>query len=275
MQIIKKILIFSILVLGGLNVYVINEKFKPQHVASAISEALTEKPMVEPSSGFEEIIRLTNVRADRVQNFSASVIAKSLEGTFKLDLTGDMAYSKDKKLKLELRSLLGRELLIGSNEKEFWFYSKRVSPPVLHYADYSEFSKTRLKNPFNPLMTIESLGFSRIDTTDCVVKEVDDKLILIKNIENTVGEPIVKMSFIDKTNKRPVGILITDTSGTVLASSEILEYENDLPKVVLYSWQEENHAMILEFSNAMTNSSLNEETWSRPSDGEAIDMGKE
>ena len=40
-------------------------------------------------------------------------------------------------------SFLGKETDVGSNEKQFWFWSKRMKPSVLFYSEHENLNKTK------------------------------------------------------------------------------------------------------------------------------------
>jgi hypothetical protein len=70
-------------------------------------------------------------------------------------LTGWLRFQSPRRLRLVLFSAFGKELEMGSNDRQFWFWCKRTKRVALYYAEHGQ--KTRLKAPFNPLFVLRSL----------------------------------------------------------------------------------------------------------------------
>jgi len=252
--------------------------------ASRISSGDTDvrpkliKPAPQDSEAVK-IIRLINSRNEKIKNFVSDNIDVYVSAPFgaTIKLGGDFKYEKDLKLNMNVRSIFGDEFFMGSCPEQFWFWSRHLDPPALYYADHSDFYKTRLKSVFDPLMVMDSIGLKTldIDCKDVAVHDEGDKIVIVRKKLNSIGQPIGHLTVIDKKNKRIAGHMIVEESGQLIATSQIVEYVNDLPKVIFYNWHQEQQIMLVKFKDIKTNVEISSGYWNRPEVKEEIDMGKE
>jgi len=221
-------------------------------------------------------IQIANRRNSQIKNFSCDNIqVKAWQGGVKLKLTASMYYEKDNKFRMITNSVFGKELDIGSNDNQFWFWSKRMRPQALYFADHKDFNKTRLRTPFNPKWMVASLGLDTIDISKCKTVEMKDKLICVSEHTNSIGEPITKMTYVNKLTNRVDGFLLVDKSNQKIASGEVLAWNGDLPQQILYVWFEENTSMLFDLSGQRSNTAIDPRFWQMPNTQPRIDMSKD
>lgn len=267
----KKILGAVIILLSILNGFVVYQKTRPPltnlRPPSAEVNRVSKPPL---------LIQQINQRSAKIRSFMCKDFkVQAWSKGIRVKLVASLYYQKSKKFRLVTKSLLGNEGDFGSNDKMFWFWSKRNKPPALHYAVYEDFYKTRLKTPFDPMFLRETLGLDPVKTSGVRIVEDGGKYMVIEGLKNSVGEPILKWTFVDKEKKRINGLLITDDKGTPVASGEILKYENDLPAQILYQWFEEQTSMLLDFEGQRSNTEIDSGWWALPNITPKIDMGKD
>ena len=198
------------------------------------------------------------------------------EGIFSFSLKGYLRYEKENKFRMIVGSMLAKELDLGSNDQVFWFWSRKNKDPGLFYAKHEDYFKTRLKTPFNPVWIMKSLGIDVINTQDAkIVDEAGKNIMVIQLTKNASGKPIASTTFIDRTTSKIRSIITTDTQGKVLISIEIKEYENNLPRHIVYTWFEENKIMEFKFINPKTGNKSNPKLWEMPNMEQETDMGIE
>jgi len=274
----KNLLSLFLISLTLVTVYVIYVKLNaPLNIQHEFVKPPKQSPAGELSSESIAILETINKRNALIKNFSCTnaKFTVSSDGS-KYNLTGTFYFEANRKLNMRVNSWVGEEFFMGSNDVEFWFWSKRMQPAVLHFAKYRDYSKTRLKSVFNPTVVIESLGFQILNFQKPVtVVDVGEKLCLMEPMVDTLGATIVKMTFVKKNTYKIIGQIISDTNGKAIASSEILAWNGELPKQILYNWHEEKRVMVLDMAEAKTNTQMNEKFWLRPNLRNAIDMGKE
>jgi hypothetical protein len=186
---------------------------------------------------------------------------------------GELYYEPTKRFRFCIRSLMGEEADIGSNDTNFWFWSKRSKEPGLYYAKYEDFNHTRLKTPLNPIWLRGSLGFDPVDVKGAKFSDQGNNFVVVHETRNSIGGKIYSYIFIDKENKRIHGLALSDFKNRLLASCEITYSDNLLSKI-FYSWNEENRSMLIEFQNVQINKELESGLWDMPSKKPQIDMGK-
>lgn len=278
---IKNFLILFIIVMSVITGYVVYLKTKPQPIGFINNNITLPERIKEPKQdeiGLQ-IINEINLKNKEIKNFTCkNIIVYTWYKGLRLKLDGSIDFEKPLNLKMDVKSIVGREFIMGSNDDEFWFCSRRLTPPSLYFAKHADYQKTRLKSAFNPLMIMDSLGFNEINVDKNVaVKQINDdvaKIALIEKTINSIGEPIGHITFIDKNNKRLLGHLVTDDKGSMIASSEILEYKNDLPYQILYTWYEEDQAMLIELPDSEINTDMSKNNWTRPHHKQEINMGE-
>lgn len=188
---------------------------------------------------------------------------------FKLD--GSIYYEKPKNLKFKI----GKEFFIGSNNDEFWYWSKRLKPPALYYAKHEDYYKTLLKPSFSPMTIIESMCIHEIKLNEKMdIQYIDDKIAIVEKSLDTLNRDIVKITFINPKLENIVGQVITDIDGNLMASVEVLKYENNVPQEILYT-HENNQVMLVKLNNVLINQEISKDTWIKPVLDENIDISLE
>lgn len=233
----------------------------------------SEKVVVVPQH--PALIDKVNAKNAKIRNFVCQDFdVKLWQNGIRLRLSASLYYEKDKNFRMILRSLFGKECDIGSNKDQFWFWSKRMDPSSLFYANHEDYHKTRLRTPFNPIYIMDSLGLSQIDVNNKIIEQ-DDKYVVVENLKNTIGQPIVKLTFVNKKTEKISGFTISDVNGKVLASGEVMEWDGDKPKQILFVWAEENISLLLEFKNSEVNLDIDKKYWALPPIEPKVDMSKE
>jgi len=194
-------------------------------------------------------------------------------GEIGIRLRGKMAYEKDKRFRMKIyrrfRNVL--EADIGSNDSVFWFWASQMEPPALHYASHEDFLKTRLKKPFHPKSMMESFGINEIDIQDAELSEFEGKWKVSKKRKTGDGT-VIHSILIDPVKKRHLGSYVT-AEGKLVASSEVIEWEGDIPKVIILNWHDEGVILRLKLNDPKTNTSIPESQWAMPEINPKINMG--
>jgi outer membrane lipoprotein-sorting protein len=223
------------------------------------------------------VLDAINARNQGIQTFSCErlkVIAQ-MPGKRAARLNGTLHYQKENKFRLELNSILGSEIDIGSDGNVFWFWSKRLKDPGLHWAYYKDFTKTKLKTPFNPFWISHCLGIDKIDYKDATVDQSGNRWRVIKKTVNGKGENVTAVIYVDPEKKLVTGHGMYDTNGKLVASCEIHSYENNLPSKMTFIWHNENASMVWYLNDPTANVVINPSRWIMPNRTPKIDMSRE
>lgn len=190
-------------------------------------------------------------------------------------LNGSIAYEKERKFRLELSSLLGSELDIGSNGDLFWFWSRRMKEPGLYWAHYSNFNKTKLKTPFNPFWLSHCMGIDKINYKDADIDSTGSKWRIIKKTVNAHNQTVTAVIYVDPQKKLVVGHGMYDDKGALVASTEVESFENGLPSKMTFIWHKEDASMIWQLDKVKSNIGINPSRWTMPNKTPKIDMSRE
>lgn len=237
-------------------------------------EQRTEMKILPPE--IHPVLKIVNERNEKIKSFVCEDIDVRIQrdGSFyKLD--GVMMYEKDRNFKLKVSSFFGTELDMGSNDKQFWVWSKRMKPKsTMFFADHDDLYKTRLRTPFVPLWIMSALGYRVIDPDEVTYTETDKYLILSRNVVSPTGQPLIKKAYIDKKTNLIVAYYLYDMSGTEITVTQIA-YSGNLPKRIYMRWNEENVIMDFTFNNPRTNISINPKNFKLPNYKNKIDMARD
>ena len=175
-----------------------------------------------------------------------------------------------------IRTILDRELDIGSNENIFWYWSRRDEYPGLYYAKHEDYSRTRLKTPFNPAFLKECCGLDTIPVKNVKFIEKGNDILVIEEIKNSFNELVMRTIFVNQETELIEGFVITDMVGNPIASCEIQSWNRDkLPMAILFNWHEEKKTMLMELKNPMINMQIQPKVWELPNITPTIDMAVE
>lgn len=275
-------LVFGIIMITILNVtYLVNavQRNRPTSVLEQRQREIQQIPVTPPPAPDQKpplLIQEINQRNALIQSYSCDDIeVKIWQKGLRFRLTGTIAYQKSPNFRMEIESRFGKELDLGSNDKVFWYWSRRDKQPGLYYAAYEDYQKTRLKTPFNPIFMRQSLGLEEIQVNNTKIVESDKDMVVTEQRFNSIGQPVLFAIFIDKENKRVSGVMITDMNNKPLASAEIQAYQDGLPSQILYMWYEEDKALQLILKSPRCNSQIPPERWALPSYTPTVNMAEE
>lgn len=200
------------------------------------------------------------------------------EGGVPITLWSEIYYKKDKYFRMIDKSRLGKEADIGSNDKQFWFWSRRMKPPTLYYAKHTDLIKVPLRAPLNPLWLMECLNVTEIDTKNAKARKHENYWAIYQPRVSTLGTLMTKMTLIDPQYKRIIGHYLYGENNQLVASNEILEFtkygNTFVPIKSKMCWQEEKLVMILQFKDVKVNTIPKEEMWTMPDYPVKKDMTK-
>lgn len=188
------------------------------------SEMYTPLPPIQQSSNVSDYLAGVNKRAAAIQDFNCSLNAKVYR-RLTINLTGGIVFDKPLQSSIYMDSRFGREVLVGSNTDEFWFYSKRMDSPALYYAKHSDLYKTRLKAPFHPMWMMQGLGLEPITFSSTPKFEKDGKYVrAVAEERGPNGRYVRRVVLIDPEKEVVRGNYLYDEGNKLLASIEINNY---------------------------------------------------
>jgi outer membrane lipoprotein-sorting protein len=267
----------SLLCLGGLIWKFSTSEALPEGTLTEKRKQFSELPdAAPPQVELPAIVQEINARNAKVKSLACENLdIKVWQNGLRYKLTGRLYSEKPTMFRMQIDSILGSEVDIGSNDKLFWYWSRRDKNPGVHYASYADYNKTRLKTPFNPLFMRSTLGIEHLPNTNVKVTDNGKDIMLTYPRENASGQPILFSVFINKERKHVDGFLVTDMKGKTLAACEIQEYNGDIPVKILYSWYEENKVLLMTLNRPQLNATISPTMWQMPNIQPKLNMAED
>jgi hypothetical protein len=201
-----------------------------------------------------------NARNSQINNFQCDLRTTiQVPGARPIKLNGSLSYEKDTKLRIQLYSILGLELDIGADGKQFWFWSYRLKNSTLFWGDIANFSKTRLKPALHPKWIAQCMGVETINYQNAIIDKNNDNRWLVINKDDTV----TTVTYIDAKQELITGHGIYQNN-ILQASSEIHEFVNKMPTKMTFIWHEDNTSIIWSYNNTVVNDKINAKKWVMP-----------
>ncbi|RTK96685.1 MAG: hypothetical protein EKK64_03610 [Neisseriaceae bacterium] len=259
--------------------FIINLDKKPIFIKK---QTILEKNLKEDEieKKIKKSIQRINEKNQRVKSIIAENMFIKVNQRTSVSVFGNLTMEKPKNFRLKIwHSITGIEMDIGSNQDIFWFWSKRMNPPILYFSKHENINKTMLKAPLNPIWIMESLGLNSIDLKDKEFKKIEDKWAIIEKNKSSTGELVRIATLIDIERDLILGKYLYNNSFNLIASTEIKtttidpNTDSSIPKEILIIWYDENISMECKFSKIHTNLKIKEQTWERPFVKNSLEMG--
>ncbi len=156
---------------------------------------------------------------------------------------------------------------IGSNDKEFWFWSKQFNPPYLYHCSYEDLARgVQVPFPFQPDMVLNALGLAPYDpakqyTVQMTANNGHKFIELTEQARSPEGKPIQKVTVFHATTMRfpqpqVVAHILKDAQNKVICSASIRlvqkvggEHGPIIPQIVDFNWPEQNMKMTMRIEN--------------------------
>ena len=125
------------------------------------------QPARRPSSAQTQLIKTLNARANAVKQVNAPVTIK-IPGAPKIKGSLQVEFPKRMRLKAGVLGVSEMGVDAGSNEQQFWVWSKMSlpgSPAALYFASHDQYQNSQARNqiPLQPDQIINALGLVTLD----------------------------------------------------------------------------------------------------------------
>jgi hypothetical protein len=154
---------------------------------------------------------------------------------------------------------------IGSNNKEFWFWSKEIKPAYLYHCSYDNLARgVQVPFPFQPDMAVNALGLAPYERTKKYdVRTVNDNhgrpkaIELIEQARSPDNRPIKKVTVFNYHQADPqiIGHIIKDEQDRVVCAATIRTAQQVgnggliVPRLIDFSWPEQKMKMTMRIEN--------------------------
>lgn len=223
----------------------------------------------ENTSKIIKIIEDINKKNEKIQNLT-SKINIHLNQKISINVFGNLYFEKEKNFRMNIFSNFGKELDIGSNENLFWFWSKNSD---LYYSEHKNLNQTRLKTPLNPNWLLESLTIMELKKENIEYGKFKNFFIILQKRKGIQNEIVTIATLINPETKRIIGNYLYNQSGKMVASAEINEFYEDIPKKIFITWYEEGITMEWILYDYKINIPINKNIWELPKINSPINIG--
>jgi hypothetical protein len=183
---------------------------------------------------------------------------------------GDLCYEREKRFRLVVRHRIsGKEMDIGSNDEGFWFWSKRMDPPLIYFCHHVNAEKSQLKCPLQPSWILRCLGVHLIAESEVVsITQDQDNIFLKEKGVGGNGEEVFYLTIFDKSTRKPKGMRLLGENGHEYAKTA---FEGEK---ILLQWLDEGVYMEWDLREAIKNKNIESSLWDVPALAKVIDMGR-
>lgn len=223
----------------------------------------------ENSSKIIKIIEEINEKNKKIKSLT-SKLNIHLNHKISINVSGDLYFEREKNFRMNIFSNFGKELDIGSNENLFWFWSKNSN---LYYSEHKNLNQTQLKTPLNPNWLLESLTIMELKKENIEFGKFKDFFIILQKRKGIQNETVTIATLINPNNKRIIGNYLYNKYGKMVASAEINEFYEEIPKKIFITWYEEGITMEWILYNYKINIPINKNIWELPLLKNSINIG--
>ena len=226
-----------------------------------------------------QVVDHVNANVDKVHGWRSNSV-KIRASDVPVTLGGNLVVERDHRLRLEVKSALGKEVDLGSNDEVFWIWTKRAptsgdEPPPLIFAAHSEMdiARQKLPMPFDPEWLMEALGVAPL-SAEGVQMEGTPGVAMIKLVSQHQlpdGSAVRKEVTVDGCHGRVLQQSVSDMNGRPLVRAVMGDHRLDprtgavLPRYVKLDWPQQQMSLAMEFHAVEVNpESVPATVWQMP-----------
>lgn len=265
----KKIIFFLVFLsfLACAYTFLTTPQAPPNYLSSA--DQISTVPAQEKQHEIFGIIKSINDRNKKLKSLYVPFVNIKVKKDFTVNTTGSIYFQKEKRYRMNVKSLFGQEMDIGSNDTHFWFWSKRMNPPNLFVFRHEDLDKAMLKTPLNPAWLIESLTLGELDDDgEIEVGKLNNNWVILQKRKAARNEDVTVATLISKDSMPRILGNYLYKQGRMIASTEIdSHYEIEgilVPKTMFITWYEEGLTMEWSLENPQINMQISESIWQIP-----------
>jgi len=189
------------------------------------------KPARRASSAQTQLIKTLNARANAVKQLNAPVTIK-IPGAPKIKGSLQVEFPKRMRLKAGVLGVSEMGVDAGSNEQQFWVWSKMSlpgSPAAMYFANHAEYqnSQARSQIPLQPEQIINALGLVTLDPNGQHYGPFPEgkKHIRLFTIENVNGAQQTRVMLINASTAAVEQTSVYDQNNQLVAYANALKFK--------------------------------------------------
>ena len=186
----------------------------------------------QPSSAQIQLIKTLNARARAVKQLNAPVTVK-IPGAPKIKGSLQVEFPKRMRLKAGVLGVSEMGVDAGSNEQQFWVWSKMAlpgSPAALYFANHDQYqnSQARSQIPLEPEQIINALGLVTLDPNGRHYGPFPEgkKHVRLYTIEEVNGARQTRMLLINANTAAVEQTSVYDQNNQLVAYANALKFKN-------------------------------------------------
>lgn len=230
---------------------------------------------VPPHATAEELVDFLNQNVDKLDGWQARHVKLRYN---KMPLDAMITVAKGRKLRIQVMSMVGSEMDLGSNEEVFWFWAKRAPEPAVMYASHEQLDLVRetLQIPFEPNWLLEAMGVEYLPpegTTLEPVNEQASRLVSYHALPN--GRKIRKAITVDTCHGRVLEHSVWDAANRRIAHATFSHHRLDpetgvvLPQRIHLNWEQADVSLVMDLGKVDINpTALPDSLWQMPTSRE-------
>lgn len=221
----------------------------------------------------EELVSYLNKNTEKLESWKSNSIKIYTSGIM---LSGTLAVERDRRVRLQVNTPLGKVVDLGSNDDRIWLWSKQMEPEfVTCKHENLDSARQALGIPFEPAWLMEALGIAPIPSTG-VTMELDPghtQARLVQHITSAHGQPLRRAMVVDLRKGRCVVVehSLYDNFAQPLAIAKLSGHRPDkdsgvvMPHRVSLDWPQQRMQITMEFGKVQINpASISQGMWEMP-----------
>ena len=186
----------------------------------------------QPSSALIQLIKTLNARAQAIKQLNAPVTVK-IPGAPKIKGSLQVEFPKRMRLKAGVLGVSEMGVDAGSNEQQFWVWSKMSlpgSPAALYFANHDQYqnSQARSQIPLEPEQIINALGLVTLDPNGRHYGPFPEgkRHVRLYTIENVNGARQTRMLLINANTAAVEQTSVYDQNNQLVAYANALKFKS-------------------------------------------------
>ena len=244
----------------------------------------TVRPRFSDDPQLEEVVDHLNRNVEKLSSWRAHSIQIRANN---IPLHGTLAVEKGGHLRLQVNTVVGHEVDLGSNDDVFWIWAKRMEPSYVYCRhDQIDSARQSLGVPFEPDWLMQALGVSPIDPTGLTMQidATNHRARLVQPVVTAHGHTMQKVMLVDLVNGVIVEHSVHDGRGQKLAQARLGDFRVDrksgavLARHVNLDWPQNQMSLVMNLGHVDVNpSSIPSQIWAMPEmpGVKMVDLGKE
>ncbi len=235
----------------------------------------------------EEIASHINENADKIHGWRASGVSIQASGV-PVRLSGNFFVEEKQRLRLEVTSMMGKEVDLGSNDEQFWLWMRPRGkmPPAVYYAAHEniDIARQNMPMPFEPGWLMEALGIRPMSTDNVQLEgEPGNAAIrLVSQHQMPDGQLIKKVVVVHGCHGYVMEHSTYDDRGQPIVRARLQDYRLDpesgavLPHHVKLDWPQAEMSLAMDLGHIDVNPpSFPPTVWEMPQipGSQMVDLG--